>query len=104
MIRTYNTYKFYAYVAPNHQFTNFYVFSPLHPNIPITPGLRHEEIPIEREPRAAPRLSGPAAPGDAVPVRRGVRQVRKRNPRLSNLGADHQCGRHGHAQEQTAAR
>lgn len=69
-----------------------------------SPGFRHEEIPIEREPRAAPRLPGPAAPRDAVPVRRGVRQVGERDSRLSHLGADHQCGRHGHAEEQAAAR
>lgn len=66
--------------------------------------VRHEEIPVEREPGTETRLSGSASLGDAVPFGGGLCQVGERHTRLSHVGVNSQCGSYGYAQEQIAAR
>jgi len=66
--------------------------------------LRHEEVPVECESRIATRLSGSPAFGDAVPLLGGVCQVGERHLGVPHLGAHRQCGGHGYAEEQAAAR
>lgn len=66
--------------------------------------VRHEEIPVEREPGTETRVSGSASIGDPMLVGSGICQIGERHTGLSHVGVNSQCGSYGYAQEQIAAR
>lgn len=65
--------------------------------------VRPEEIPAEREPRAAPSVPGPYPAGDSVYDRAQLRQKRGEPPQLPLLGPGHQHSCTRYAQRKTHA-
>lgn len=66
--------------------------------------LRHEEVPVECKSWTAPCLSRSSALGDAMPIGCGLCQIGEWHFGVPHLGAHCECGSHGYAKEQTAAR